>query len=110
MPRGAAFVPYDGKRGRVWRIKYADATGKQVMETIGAESDGITRKTAEAELRDRLVKVERRGWRKPAPLSFGGYARTWFEEGKKRRRWKPSTSPPTGVRSFGSVSASTGPR
>ena len=91
MPRGAAVIPYDGKRGRVWRIKYADATGKQVMETVGAERDGVTRKVAEAELRDRLVKVERRGWRKPAPLTFGDYARTWFEQGAARRGWKPKT-------------------
>jgi integrase len=91
VPRGAAVIPYDGKRGRVWRIKYADADGKQVMETIGAERDGVTRKIAEAKLRDRLVKVERRGWRKPAPLSFKIYAERWFEEGEARRGWKPST-------------------
>jgi integrase len=91
MPRGAAVIPYDGKRGRVWRIKYADSAGKQVMETIGAERDGVTLKQAEAELRERLVKVERKGWRKPAPLTLGEYARTWFEEGKKRPQWKPST-------------------
>lgn len=91
MPRGAAVVPYDGKRGRVWRIKYVDAAGKQVMETAGAERDGVTRKRAEAELRERQVKVDRRGWRKPAPLTFGDYSRTWFEEGKKRRQWKPRT-------------------
>ena len=91
MPRGAAVIPYDGKRGRVWRIKYADATGRQCMETIGAERDGITRKQAEAALRERLVKVEERGWRKPAPLPFRDYAARWFEEGPKRRHWKPST-------------------
>ncbi len=91
MPRGAAVVPYDGKRGRVWRIKYVDAAGKQVMETVGAERDGITRKTAEAELRDRLVKVERRGWRKPAPLTFNTYAGEWFAAGESRRGWKPKT-------------------
>ena len=75
----------------MWRIKYADATGKQVMETVGAERDGITRKIAEAELRDRLVKVERRGWRKPAPLTFRTYAEQWFEQGPSRRGWKPGT-------------------
>jgi integrase len=91
MPRGAAVIPYDGKRGRVWRIKYADATGRQVMETVGAERDGITRKVAEVELRERLVKVERRGWRKPAPLTFGDYAGQWFEDGPRRRGWKPRT-------------------
>ncbi len=61
------------------------------METVGAERDGVTRKRAEAELRERQVKVDRRGWRKPAPLTFGDYSRTWFEEGKKRRQWKPRT-------------------
>jgi integrase len=91
MARAAKPIAYDGKRGRVWRIKYRDATGKQVMETIGAERDGVTRKHAEAELRERLVRVERRGWRKPASLSFRKYAETWFTEGETRRRWKPRT-------------------
>ena len=37
--------PTTVKRGQsVWRIKYVDATGKQVMETIGAERNGVTRK------------------------------------------------------------------
>src|SRR5918994_1720361 len=44
MPSGAAVIRYDGKRGTVWRIKYADATGRQVMETVGAERDGVTRR------------------------------------------------------------------
>src|SRR5207247_8361763 len=35
MPRGAAVVRYEGKRGAVWRIKYRDAAGKQVLETLG---------------------------------------------------------------------------
>jgi integrase len=84
-------IEYDGKRGKVFRIKYADASGRQVMETVGREADGWTRRKAEAELRDRLVKVERRGWRKPAPLSFAVYAARWFAEGEKRRGWKQST-------------------
>jgi integrase len=91
MPRGAAVIPYDGKRGRVWRVKYTDASGKQVMETIGAERNGVTRKVAEGELRDRLVKVEKRGWRRPAPLTFKTYAATWLAEGQTRRQWKPRT-------------------
>ena len=39
MPSGAAVVRYEGKRGVVWRIKYADAARQQVMETLGRESD-----------------------------------------------------------------------
>jgi integrase len=91
MPRGAAVIPYDGKRGRVWRIKFADAAGEQVMETVGAERDGVTRKQAESELRERLVRVERRGYRRPRPLAFRDYAETWFAEGESRRRWRPGT-------------------
>ena len=36
------------------------------------------------------MKVEE-GLAKSAPLTFGDYARTWFEEGKRRRQWKPRT-------------------
>jgi integrase len=91
MPSGACVVRYDGKRGTVWRIKYADADGKQVMETLGSEREGWTEKKARAELRERLVRVERRGWRRPASLTFVDYSKTWFEEGKTRRRWAPRT-------------------
>jgi integrase len=91
MPSGACVVAYKGKRGVVFRVKYADADGRQTMETLGPERDGWTRRKAEAELRERLVRVERRGWRKPAPLTFAEYAETWFTEGETRRRWKPRT-------------------
>ena len=60
MPRGSAVIPYHGARGTTWRIKYADSTGKQVMETVGAERDGWTKAKAEAELRERLVRVDRK--------------------------------------------------
>jgi integrase len=92
MPSGACVIRYPGKRGFVWRIKYADADGRQVMETLGPERDGWTEKKARAKLRERLVRVERRGWRKPAPLTFGAYADQWLEECKTRRAWKPRTA------------------
>jgi hypothetical protein len=44
--------------------------GRQVMETLGPEREGWTGRKAEAELRERLVRVEKRGWRRPAPLTF----------------------------------------
>lgn len=56
--------------------------------TIGAERDGTTRKQAEAELRERLVRVERKGYRRPRACEW---AETWLEEGKRRRGWKPRT-------------------
>ena len=70
MPRGACVIPYDGKRGRVWRVKYADADGKQVMETLGSERDGWTQRKAERSLGAKLAEVER-GMRKPRRRTFG---------------------------------------
>jgi integrase len=87
---GAAVVEYDGKRGKVFRIKYRDAAGRQAKETIGAEADGTTRKDAEDALRERLVQV-RRGYRRPQRLALSTYANTWLEEGKRKRAWKPKT-------------------
>ena len=60
MPSGAAVIRYDGKRGVSWRIKFTDASGRQVKETLGHERDGWTRKKAEVELRDRLTNDEGR--------------------------------------------------
>lgn len=91
MTRGSGVIRYDGKKGVVWRIKFRDADGTQVMETIGAERDGVTRKKAESELRERLVRVERKSYRRPKALTFGEYAQTWFSEGETKRRWKPGT-------------------
>src|SRR3954471_20080077 len=91
MPSGAAVIKYEGKRGVVWRIKYRDAEGVQVMETLGRTTDGSTEKKAKAELRKRLVRVERRQYRRPKPITFRAYADTWYEEGQRRRDWKPLT-------------------
>jgi integrase len=90
MPSGCVIV-YEGKRGRVFRLKYDDADGRQIKETLGPEREGWTQRKAEAELRERFVRVERKGWRRPQPLTFSEYADTWFEEGKRRRQWKPAT-------------------
>lgn len=91
MPSGAAVVVYNGKRGRVFRVKFTDADGRQVMETLGPEREGWDRRKAEAELRERLVRVERKAYRRPKPTTFGAYRETWFEEGRTRRRWAPRT-------------------
>src|SRR4051812_35952229 len=91
MPSGSAVIRYEGKRGVVWRIKYRDVDGVQVMETLGAERDGWSEKKAKAELRERLVRVERRQYRRPKPVTFRAYADTWYEEGQRRRDWKPLT-------------------
>jgi integrase len=91
MPSGAAVIRYEGKRGVVWRIKYADATGRQVMETVGAQRDGMTEKRAGELLQERLVDVRRKAYRRPRPLTFAAYRATWLEQGKTRRRWANRT-------------------
>ncbi len=91
MPSGACVIRREGVRGVVWSVKFADADGRQVKQRLGAEAEGWTRRKAERELRHRLADVERKGWRKPAALTFASYAETWFAEGEKRRRWKPTT-------------------
>ena len=82
-------IRYDGSRGTVWRVKFTDADGVQVKETIGAERDGITRKMAEAELRESVVRVERKAYRRPRALTFKEYAETWYADGTDD--WKPAT-------------------
>ena len=84
-------IRYEGKRGVVYRIKFTDADGRQVMETLGPEREGWTQRKAEAELRERLVRVERRNYRRPKPTRFDTYAATWLEEGQTRRRWAKRT-------------------
>src|SRR5262249_41858371 len=91
MPRGAAVIEYHGKHGLVYRVKYRDRDGVQVMETIGAARDGVTRKQAEAELRARLARVEQKHYRRPRPLTFAEWSATWYEEGRAVRGWKPHT-------------------
>jgi hypothetical protein len=53
-------IQYRGARGVSWRVKFADANGRQIMETVGREP-GFTRRDAEAVLRERLVDVQREG-------------------------------------------------
>ena len=89
--RNSGVIKYEGKRGVVWRVKYLDAEGRQIQETLGRESDGWTKKKAQAELRERIVRVEQKGWKKPSALTFGEYADTWFERGKAQRGWSSKT-------------------
>jgi integrase len=92
MPAGGGLIRYEGKRGVVWRIKFVDASGKQCMETVGPEREGITRRHAEAELRERLVRVEKKNWRKPSPLTFAAVVETWRTEAEAEKKWKPRTT------------------
>ena len=90
MPRGAAVVRYEGKRGAVWRIKYRDAAGKQVLETLGPEPSWTERK-AQRELGKRLAAVDE-GFRKPERVTFGEFAGRFVREYLPGRNLKPTTT------------------
>jgi integrase len=81
---------YQGKRGVSWRIRYTDAAGRRVLETLGKEP-AWNRKRAEAELRRRLVSVEREGYRKPEKLSFADFADRWLADYLPGRQLKLTT-------------------
>jgi integrase len=89
MPSGV--VKYTGSRGVVWRIRYVDAGGQQVQETLGAAADGWTRRRAASELRDRLQAVEREGYRRPEPVTFASFAHEWLADYPERKGLKSST-------------------
>ena len=89
MPRGAAVVRYEGQRGAVWRVKYRDAVGRQVQETLGPEPPWTERR-AQRELGKRLAAVEE-GFRKPDRVTFADFAERFVDDYLPGRRLKPST-------------------
>jgi len=91
VPDGSAVIKYKGARGVVWRIKYRDATGRQVQETLGRADDGWTKRRAESELRARLTAVEREGLRKIEPTLFASFSREWLTTYPQAQGLKRST-------------------
>ena len=89
MPRGSAVIRYDGARGVVWRVKYADADGRQVQETLGPEPEWDRRK-AERALGARLADVDK-GMRKPGRRTFADLADEFVAVGLAARPRKKST-------------------
>jgi len=81
---------YEGKRGVSWRIRYRDASGRRILETLGKEP-AWNRKRAETELRRRLVDVERAGYRAPDKLTFAEFAERWLSEYLPGRGLKQTT-------------------
>lgn len=72
MASGACVLRYEGPRGVTWRVKYRDADGRQVKETLGREPTW-NRQRAERELGKRLDAVEK-GMRKAPRRTFGDLA------------------------------------
>lgn len=90
-PKWGRVWRYQGKRGRVvWRIRYTDASGRRVLETLGKEP-AWNRQLAEKELRRRLVDVERDGYQKPQRLTFQAFSDRWLTEYLPGRNLKQTT-------------------
>ena len=81
---------YEGPRGVVWRIRYRDASGRRILETLGKEP-AWNRKRAETELRRRLVDVERDGYQAPDKTTFAAFAERWQSEYLPGRGLKQTT-------------------
>ncbi len=90
QPKWGRVLRYEGKRGVVWRIRYRDAAGRRILETLGKEP-AWNGKRAEAELRRRLVDVERDGLRKPVRLLFADFAERWLSDYLPGRGLKRTT-------------------
>ena len=85
-------VRYTGKRGTIFRLKYRDASGKQVQETLGSERAGWTERKANQELRHRLSDVEREQYVKPEKVTFGELATRYLDEYLPGRNLKRATA------------------
>lgn len=90
-PKWGSVWCYQGARGTVWRIRYRDATGRRVLETLGKEP-AWDQTRAERELRRRLVDVERDGYQKPERTLFATFAKQWLEEYLPGRNLKLTTT------------------
>jgi len=82
---------YQGPRGVVWRIRYQDAAGRRILETLGKEPTW-NRGLAEKELRRRLVDIERDGYQKPQRITLNAFADRWLTEYLPGRQLKLTTT------------------
>jgi integrase len=78
-PKWGRVWRYEGPRGVSWRIRYRDASGRRILETLGQEP-AWNRKRAQTELRRRLVDVERDGYQKPERTLFADFAQQWLSD------------------------------
>ena len=83
-------IRYKGRRTVTWRIRYRDASGQRVIETLGSEPPW-TEKRARDELRNRLADVDREGYRVTGRITFADFADRWAREHLPARGLKPTT-------------------
>lgn len=72
-------IRYDGRRGTVWRLRYADAAGRRVSETLGSERDGWNDRSARDALLDRLHRVRNERHVRSQPVTLDAFARGWLD-------------------------------
>ena len=89
MPRGACVIRYEGPRGVSWKVKFVDADGRHVKETLGREPEWDRRK-AERVLGARLADVDK-GMRKPRRRTFADLADEFVAVGLEAGPRKKST-------------------
>lgn len=89
-PAGSVWRYQTKRGGVVWRIRYRDASGRRVLETLGPEPTW-TKRRAQAELRARLVEVDRNHYRRPDRTTFAKFAQQWLETAVPARGLKHST-------------------
>lgn len=83
-------VRYKRRGGAVWRIRYRDAAGRRVQETLGPEP-AWTEKRARQELRNRMADVARDGYRVPPSMTFAEFAEAWSRNHLPSRGLKRTT-------------------
>src|SRR5437879_1630600 len=81
---------YQGTRAVVWRIRYTDAKGRRILETLGKQP-AWNRKRAKRELRRRLVDVERDNYHHPEKISFADFTERWLSDYLPGRNLKLTT-------------------
>ena len=91
MARSGGVIRYEGARSVTWRIRYRDAAGERVLETLGSVDDGWTKGKAEDELRARLVAVKRERRQRVSPVTFESFAREWIDTYPDAKALKRST-------------------
>jgi integrase len=77
--RSGSVIVYSGKRGKTFGIRYRDADGRRVSETLGSELEGWTEKRATEALEERRVQVRKDGRRKLEPVTFAAFAGEWVK-------------------------------
>src|SRR5487761_2571168 len=81
---------YPGTKRVVWRIRYRDASGRRILETLGTEPEW-NRTRATGELRRRQVDVERQGYVRPDVVRLSEFAHEWLRDYVPTRGLKATT-------------------